>query len=148
MIRSTRCQGAILQDHHILLIKHREHASGRSYWLLPGGGMEPGESEEDAVKRASSREETHLEVQVVRVLLDAPAKPGGIYQRFKTFECRILGGEPSPGHEPEEEALSWYAITEVRWFDLRDETSWTPEVFDDPITYPLLGRIQAALGYK
>ena len=47
----TRYQGAIIKDHHILLIKQTEHASGRSYWLIPGGGIEPGETEEVCVQR-------------------------------------------------------------------------------------------------
>jgi ADP-ribose pyrophosphatase YjhB (NUDIX family) len=46
----VRCQGAILQDHHILLIQHREHDSGRSYWLLPGDGQEVGEDETQCVR--------------------------------------------------------------------------------------------------
>jgi hypothetical protein len=34
MSRTTRYQGAIIQDDQILLIKHTEHESGRSYWLV------------------------------------------------------------------------------------------------------------------
>src|SRR4051812_25705926 len=41
MTPSTRYQGAIIRDHHILLLKQVEHASGRSYWQIPGGGIEP-----------------------------------------------------------------------------------------------------------
>ena len=51
MTRITRYQGAIIQDHHILLIKQSEPASGRSYWLIPGGGIEPDETEEVCVQR-------------------------------------------------------------------------------------------------
>jgi hypothetical protein len=49
MIRSVRYQGAIILSDHILLVQHSEHASGRIYWLLPGGGREEGESEEACV---------------------------------------------------------------------------------------------------
>ena len=45
MLRHTRYQGAIIRDHHILLLLHREHDGGRGYWIIPGGGMEEGESE-------------------------------------------------------------------------------------------------------
>ena len=45
MNRPTRYQGAIVRGNHILLIQHREHASRRSYWLLPGGGREDGETD-------------------------------------------------------------------------------------------------------
>jgi hypothetical protein len=37
MPRIVRCQGAIVHAHQLLLIQHREHASGNAYWLLPGG---------------------------------------------------------------------------------------------------------------
>ena len=74
--RSTRYQGAIIRDHQILLIKQTEHASGRSYWLLPGGGIEPDETEERCVQR-EVLEETGLHVLVQDLLLDEPASPGG-----------------------------------------------------------------------
>ena len=46
MTPSTRYQGAIIRDHHILLLKQTEHASGRSYWQIPGGRIEQDETEE------------------------------------------------------------------------------------------------------
>ena len=42
--RKTRYQAAILRGDQILMIRHREHADGRTYWVLPGGGIEAGES--------------------------------------------------------------------------------------------------------
>ena len=146
MTRSTRYQGAIIRDHQILLIKQVEHASGRSYWLLPGGGIEPNETEERCVQR-EMQEETGLHVQVQSLLLDEPGTPGGIYQRRKTYLCHILAGEAQPGYEPEGEWASDYSFTEVAWFDLRHPTTWNGLIVADPITYPLLQRIQAALGY-
>jgi ADP-ribose pyrophosphatase YjhB (NUDIX family) len=147
MSRVIRYQGAILHHHQILLIKHREHASGHSYWVIPGGGIEVGEDEEACVQR-EMHEETHLEVEVVRLLLDEPAAPGGVYQRRKTYLCRLISGEAQPGYEPEEEANQQYAIVQVGWFDLRDATTWDSQVFDESITYPLLQRLQGALGYS
>jgi ADP-ribose pyrophosphatase YjhB (NUDIX family) len=61
MQRMIRYQGAIIQDDHILLIQHRHHADGHSYWLLPGGGLEGEETPETCVQR-EVREETHLHV--------------------------------------------------------------------------------------
>jgi 8-oxo-dGTP pyrophosphatase MutT (NUDIX family) len=146
MTRVTRYQGAIIRDHHILLLKQIEHATGRSYWLIPGGGIEPDETEEMCVQR-EMQEETCLHVQVQYLLLDEPGAPGAIYQRKKTYVCQILDGEARPGHEPEPEYATSYRFTEVGWFDLRHPTSWNEQVVSDPITYPLLQRIQAALGY-
>ncbi len=144
MPRTTRYQGAIIQDHSILLIKHRHHDDGREYWVIPGGGQEPGETEEECVQR-EMKEETHLHVRVERLLLEF-VLPGGVYKR-KTYLCSPIAGRAQPGYEPELEAAQDYAITEVAWFDLRDETTWDPLAVRNSITYPLLLRIRAALGY-
>lgn len=146
MSRSTRYQGAIIRDHHILLILHRSHADGRSYWLLPGGGREDGESEEQCVIREMN-EETGLDVKVERLLMDEPALPG-MYKNFKTYLCTVLSGEPQPGYEPEPEAAASYAIAGVRWLDLRDEAGWEEMITSDPYTYPDLKKIQQIMGFN
>src|SRR5262245_10940479 len=97
-----RYQGAVIQDDHLLLIQHREHASGRTYWLLPGGGIEAEETPTECVQR-EVHEETHLQVQVLRLLCDDPDIPGGAYHRLHTYLCHVLEGEAQPGYEPEVE---------------------------------------------
>ncbi len=146
MNRSIRYQGAILQNHHILLLKQIEHASGRSSWIIPGGGIEPDEAEERCVQR-EVQEETGLRVHVQSLLLDEPSGPGAIYQRDKTYVCSILDGVAHPGYEPEAAYATAYSFTHVGWFDLRHPTTWNEEIVATPHTYALLQRIQAALGY-
>jgi 8-oxo-dGTP pyrophosphatase MutT (NUDIX family) len=137
-----RYQGAIVRDDHLLLIKHSEHKTGRSYWVIPGGGREAGETEEECTRR-EMWEETGLNVTVERMLLDEIVSP----DRHKTYLCRADTGDPQPGYEPEPEVAEHYAITEVRWFDLSSPATWDALVKSDRITYPLLKQIQAALGY-
>jgi 8-oxo-dGTP diphosphatase len=146
MKRTIRYQGAIVQDSHILLIKHTEHENGRGYWLIPGGGREEDESEETCVQR-EMLEETCLHVRVERLLLDEPGLPGGVYRRMKTYLCRVVAGEARPGYEPEVEAAAEYGITDVAWLDLRRTASWPAAIVTDPITFPLLQQIRAALGF-
>jgi hypothetical protein len=93
-------------------------------------------------------EETNLEVSVQRMLLDEPGVPGEVYQRRRTYLCIVVAGAAAPGYEPEEEAAAEYGIVEVGWFDLRDEATWNELIKADPITYPQMLRIQAALGYR
>jgi ADP-ribose pyrophosphatase YjhB (NUDIX family) len=143
--RVTRYQGAVIRGDHVLLVKHREHASGHEYWAIPGGGREEGETERECVQR-EVEEETNLTVAVRQLLLDEPNSLDVGYQRFKTYLCVPLQGTASPGHEPEPEAAQVYAITAVGWFDLRDETTWGADVIADPFTYPLLERMRALLG--
>ena len=146
MTLSIRYQGAIIRDHHILLLKQIEHASGRSYWQIPGGGIEPDETEEQCVQR-EMLEETGLEVQVDSLLLDEPSPPGAIYRRWKTYRCSILAGEARPGSEPEAVYANAYSFTEVGWFDLRHPATWNGQLESDSYISAWLQRIQAVLGY-
>ena len=145
MERTIRYQGAIIADDgRMLLIQHREHGTGRAYWLLPGGGREDDESEVECVRR-EMREETCLDVVVERLLLDDAGIPGDFYQRVKTFLCRPVTGTAQPGYEPEPEAAAAYAIVAVGWWDLHDEGTWNPHIVADPLTSSVLRRIRAAL---
>ena len=147
MTRSIRYQGAIIGDHQILLLKQIEHASGRSYWQIPGGRIELDEIEEQCVQR-EMLEETGLEVQIDSLLLDEPSPPSdSIYQRWKTYRCTILAGEALPGSEPEADLVDAYSFTEVGWFDLRDPATWDARLGTDTYIAAWLQRIQAAPGY-
>lgn len=46
----------INQDKQILYLHATEPKSGKRFWLMPGGGLEPGESFEDAAKREAYEE--------------------------------------------------------------------------------------------
>ncbi|MDP6501465.1 MAG: NUDIX domain-containing protein [Dehalococcoidales bacterium] len=144
--RDIRYQGAIIRDHQILLIKHRENEGGRSYWILPRGGIEPGKTEEDCVIR-EMKEETNLDVRVVSLLLNEPNPSKRIYRSRKTYLCAPDIGEANPGIESEPEHASWYSIAEVKWFDLRDEFGWDAELIASPLSYGQLQRVRDKLGY-
>lgn len=145
MKRDIRYQAAILRNKQILLIQHREHNGERSYWLLPGGGREEDESEEECILR-EVYEETGLEVKIVKLLLDLPEPPGGCYQHHKTYWCVPTSNrEALPGYEPEPEASAVYTIAAVRWLKLEDESTWEEELRTDRFTYPTLKAIQTAL---
>ena len=146
MARHTRYQGLIIQDHCILLIKHQSHTTEIGYWVIPGGGIEGSETEEECVIR-EMKEETHLDVQIDQLLFDEPSPSGGAYQWRKSYLCRPISGEARPGFEPEPDAAAAYAISEVRWFDLRDESSWGEDLIQDPFTYPQLIQLRKKLGY-
>jgi 8-oxo-dGTP pyrophosphatase MutT (NUDIX family) len=143
-MHTMRYQGAIIRDHHVLLLKHVEHASGRSYCQILGGGREGEETPEACVQR-EVREEAYLHVEVGHHPLDDPDMPGGTYQRLHTYLCHVVDVEAQPGYEPEDEAAAAYAISAVRWLDLRQPATWGMDVQSNPITYPLLQRLRAAL---
>ncbi|MFW6288573.1 MAG: GNAT family N-acetyltransferase [Spirochaetota bacterium] len=144
-MRHTRFQGAIARDNSILLIRHLSRNTGNRYWVVPGGGIEAGESEIACVER-EMREETGLEVRVERLIVDAKEKTGRFYRRQKTFLCTPIGGTEAPGVEPEAEAAN-FAITDVRWFDLADPPSWFEYITEKDWIVPLLWEIRSAQGY-
>jgi 8-oxo-dGTP pyrophosphatase MutT (NUDIX family) len=146
MGQRIRYQGAILRGTQLLLIQHQVHATGEAYWLLPGGGAEPGETPVETVAR-EMREETCLEVQVGRRLLDQPDIPNGVYDRLHTYLCTPLAGEAGPGYEPEPAAAAHYRIAAVAWLNLSDEPTWPAAITQDPLIYSTVLRLQAELGF-
>lgn len=77
----------------ILLIQRRDIA----VWVLPGGGIDPGETPEEAVCREIA-EESGLQVEIVRKVAQYEPR-NKLAQRTHFYECRILGGKLSTGAE-------------------------------------------------
>lgn len=138
--RDIRLQAAILRDRHLLLVRC-VLPGGLAFWILPGGGREQGESDEEAVAR-EVREEALVEVEVGPMLYDVQADPpDGTYTRWRTFRCSITRGEPAAGGGDEGAEL-----THVRWLPLDREASWEADLRGDLFLYPQLLRIRGALG--
>ena len=142
---TARHQAAIVQDHNILLLRVDDHDQATSYWLLPGGGSEDGESGEECVCR-EVREEAGVDVTVSRTLFEHILEPNHLYERVRTYLCTVApDAVPLPGHEPE---VYWSTtIVETAWFDLRSTGGWPPELLGNERTMVWLERIRAALGY-
>lgn len=57
VLKRTSCRAILLTpDHEILLIKVENQNGGWHGWITPGGGMEPGETPEQALRRELSEE--------------------------------------------------------------------------------------------
>jgi 8-oxo-dGTP diphosphatase len=61
-----RAAGILVHDGKILLVRHEKN--GKSYWLVPGGGVDFGESAEEALVR-EYKEEVGLDVKVGKLVL-------------------------------------------------------------------------------
>jgi 8-oxo-dGTP diphosphatase len=95
-----RCVGAIVRDSggRLLLIQ-RGHEPGRGLWSLPGGRVEPGETDEQALIREVA-EETGLAVAAGPLAGSvARAAPGGAVFDIFDFAATVTGGSLAAGDD-------------------------------------------------
>ena len=103
---TIRCVGGITFDSHgrILLIR-RLNEPGSGLWSLPGGRVEPGESDKVAVVR-ELREETGLDVIPGTLIGTVTRGPYEIHD----YACVVTGGVLTAGDD----------ASEARWSDAAD----------------------------
>ena len=86
------------EENRILMVKH-DHPE-RTVWMVPGGGIEEGESSAQAAAR-EVLEETGLEVEISGLIwhVEEVSQRGQRFVNF--FRARVTGGELKLGHDPE-----------------------------------------------
>jgi 8-oxo-dGTP diphosphatase len=122
------CVGAVIKDDQgrLLLIK-RGHEPGAGLWSVPGGRVEPGETDAEALVR-EMREETGLTVQAGPLLgrVRRPA-PGGNILDIRDYAATVTGGTLCAGDDAAE--ARWVAVSELPWMPITEGlvealTSW------------------------
>ncbi|MGY1844187.1 NUDIX domain-containing protein [Modestobacter sp. SYSU DS0875] len=90
------CVGAVVHDAagRLLLIR-RGHAPSAGLWSVPGGRVEPGESEPDAVVR-ETHEETGLRVRPVAVAGRVRIPGDGVLFTVTDWTCDLAGDGQVP----------------------------------------------------
>lgn len=83
----------------IVLVKRRDIP----VWVPPGGGIDAGETPEDAAIR-EALEETGYRVKIVRKIAEY-LPVNRMTQKTHYFECSILGGSPQNSRETKEVAF-------------------------------------------
>jgi 8-oxo-dGTP diphosphatase len=121
------CVGAVIRDEagRMLMIL-RGHEPGMGLWSIPGGRIEPGESDEQALVR-EVREETGLEVTCGRLLggAEVPGLAGSVvvirdYEAFVAL--RPPGAEPATATAGDDAAdVRWVSDTEADAMQARGE---------------------------
>ncbi|MEV6912824.1 NUDIX domain-containing protein [Amycolatopsis sp. NPDC051071] len=100
---TVRCVGGIVHDEQgRLLLIRRANEPGRGTWSVPGGRVEPGETDEVAVIR-EMREETGLDVIPGTVVGRARRGPYDIHD----YACTVIGGTLRAGDDADD----------ARWID-------------------------------
>ena len=120
MKRDRSC-GALIQGDRILMVQHREGA--RTFWTLPGGGVEPEETPAAAAER-ELWEETGCRATAVRLLYSAPRSVGEgteycflMESEAHLLDVPALGIDPEEAHMPQVDRqlqnVGWKSLEEM-----------------------------------
>lgn len=115
--RATSSRALCLSQGHLLLVEHCDPLTLESYWLLPGGWRERGETLASAAMR-EVREETGIDVRVVRRLTVPADVVPGTYALFEVEPREHVAARPLV-----DLAIESY-LTDAAWF---------PVSVDDPL---------------
>ena len=117
----------IFDDKKRILLVKQSH-EGRDIWLVPGGGIEDGESAAQAAVR-EVREETGLDIEVLRMIwhVEEVSERGQRFVNF--FTARITGGTLELGADPEFDE-DHQVLREVR-FMTRDEVQNIENIYPE-----------------
>ena len=99
----------ITMDDRVLMIRRRER-EGKLLWAFPGGGIEAGETPEQAAVRETA-EEVDLEVKAVRSLGARVHPQTGRHMSY--VACEVVGGEARVADEEELAEVAWIRLAEI-----------------------------------
>jgi 8-oxo-dGTP diphosphatase len=108
-----RAAAVIVRDGRVLMVHERSRRfGGGEWWTLPGGGLRPGETAEEALRREVF-EDTGLIVGDARYVLEMPY-PSGM---TSVFAVTVADGEPRLGRDegfgPEQLGIDWLPVPEL-----------------------------------
>ena len=109
----------IVDGDRILLMRRRKR--GEDYYVVPGGGIEPGETPEEAAVR-EAREETGLDVRLDRNLgvIEDNGRQGHYFLATEFDGEQAVGGPERERMSPENRYdLEWIGVGRLREIDLR-----------------------------
>ena len=119
---AVRCVVAIVFDGAgRLLLVQRGHPPAQGRWSIPGGRVEPGETDQQAVRREIA-EETGLTVLVGELagMVERPGPAGAIYQIYD-YDAVVVGGDGAAAAAASDAAdLRWVRAEELAALPVTD----------------------------
>lgn len=118
MKMAVRAVAIVIRKDEVLLMERNNH--GKAYHVFPGGGVEKGETVQEAVVR-EVKEETTLDIKIEKLLYHHHYLPQGD-QYF--YLCSYISGEPQLGEGNEKDDMDnntgnfykplWVKISEIK----------------------------------
>lgn len=119
-------------DRHVLLMRIQEPVSGNEFWVTPGGGLESGESDEDALRREVAEETGASRFSADRLVWtrrveftwdnrDYSQNESFYLVRTDPFEP-VMDGNPAQGEASAFREFRWWSVEDIG----RSEETFSP----------------------
>lgn len=129
MKKEIHVVGAVIKANNKILCAQRGPGKSLAYlWEFPGGKIESGETDKEALER-EIREELLCKIEVKNKVTTTRHEYDFGFVNLTTFECDLLEGEPSL---TEHVAVKWLAVEELSTLE------WAPA--DIPAIEILMGQ--------
>jgi len=133
---SVRVAAVVVKDGRVLLARHEK--GGESYWVLPGGAVEPGETLAEALQR-ELREEAGLAVEPGDIIFvnDGYRPEAETVAIYFSAALRGEAGAGAPSPEKVLREVRWVRLEELEQLDLR------PNIRSELVEYLRTGRVRS-----
>lgn len=115
-MKTIEVVAAIIRQGDKIFATQRGYGPWKDWWELPGGKMEAGEGQEEALKR-EIREELSTEIVVGKLLYTIEYDYPEFHLTMHCFMCTLVGEAP---HLNEHEAACWLTADTLR------SVNWLP----------------------
>lgn len=119
----------VLDDSGRVLLFRFVDRHGKDFWATPGGGLEPGETEEQAARREAAEELGATAVELTRLW---SARTELLFARHRMYQDEtyfLLSPAPERVGPEVEEAHRQEGIVEARWWTLDEIQSAAEPLF-------------------